>query len=114
VFKFEGNWAGATGHTINPKSGSNPFDIITPLFDRILPETVTATANGGPQVVTTGCNDIASQNVERCTFIARDLLPNGCTSGQPVIVVVRGQVLLEIDGPDRRVKFESRDNPTCQ
>src|SRR5207302_7420464 len=59
LFNFPGNWSGAAGHTINPKSGSNPFDISTPgtnLFASIHPETVTASAEGGTPVSATGCN----------------------------------------------------------
>src|SRR5262249_3790010 len=36
VFNFDGNWSGAKNKTFNPKSGTGPFDIITPLFDQIV------------------------------------------------------------------------------
>jgi hypothetical protein len=111
LFEFSGNWAGATNHTINPVSGSNPYDIFTDRFASIDPSTVTASANGGPQVATTGCRQLASQTALRCYFVARDLLPDGCTSGQPVDLVVRGQVFVDID---TAVKFVSTDNPICQ
>jgi hypothetical protein len=109
LFTFPGNWAGATGHTINPKSGTNPFTISTDLFASILPETVTASANNGPEVPNSGCNDQASQNSERCSFSAKDLLPNGCTANAPVAVLVRGRLV--VDGTE--FKFISKDNPTC-
>jgi hypothetical protein len=109
LFTFEGNWSGAGNKTINPKSGTGPFDIITPLFGSILPDTVTASANDGPEVPTTGCNDMPSQNTERCSFQAKDLLPNGCTPNEVVDILVRGK--LDVGGTDFR--FVSRDNPTC-
>ncbi len=111
LFNFPGNWSGANNHTINPKSGSNPFDISTAptdLFASILPETVTASANGGTPVSNTGCNPMPSQSLLRCSFIARDLLPNGCTSGAPVEILVKGRLNIGTE-----VKFESKDNPTC-
>jgi hypothetical protein len=52
LFTFPGNWAGATGHTINPNGQNNPFDILTPLFGSINPDSVTASANNGPEVPT--------------------------------------------------------------
>src|SRR5262249_24103912 len=110
LFTFPGNWSGAINHTINAKSGTNPFDILTPLFGSILPNTVTASADNGPEVPTIGCNDIVNQQTERCFFSARDLLPNGCTSGVPVNILVRGK--LDINGTE--FGFVSRDNPTCQ
>jgi hypothetical protein len=113
LLTFKGNWSGATAHTINPKSGTNPFDILTPLFGSILPNTVTASANDGPEVPTTGCNDIVNQQTERCFFSARALLPNGCTSGVPVDILVRGKLDIQ-DGNGNDFRFVSKDNPTCQ
>ena len=114
LLTFGGSWSGATNHTINPKSGSNPFDISTPEFlFNILPNTVTASADDGPEVPTTGCNDVPSQGVERCFFSARDLLPNGCSSGVPVNILVRGKLDIQ-DGNGNDIRFVSKDNPTCQ
>lgn len=109
LFTFPGNWSGAANHTINPNSGNNPFDISTPLFDSILPETVTASANDGPQVSNNGCFDQTNQNIERCFFTATALLPNGCKNNEPVNILVQGK--LRISGTD--FKFVSRDSPTC-
>ena len=110
LFTFPGNWSGATNHTINPNSGNNPFDIgPTPLFDSILPETVTASANDGPQVPNNGCFDQTNQSTERCFFTASALLPNGCSNHQVVNILVTGK--LRIGNTD--FKFVSRDNPTC-
>ncbi len=109
LFTFLGNWSGATNHTINPNSGNNPFDIQTPLFGDILPDTVTASANNGPEVPNNGCNAIPSHTTERCFFTASALLPNGCTPGAPVNILVRGK--LNINGTE--FGFASRDNPTC-
>jgi hypothetical protein len=111
LFTFDGNWSGAGTKTINPKSGTGPFDIITPLFGSILPNTVTASANNGPEVPTTGCNDMPSQGVERCSFPARTLLPNGCTENEPVDILVRGKLDIGVGGTDFR--FVSKDNPIC-
>jgi len=123
-----GNYSGATNHTINPTKGSNPYDIATipaGLFANILvpptvdlngnPATVTATASPivkgalvtEPPQTATNCNVMFSQNVVRCFFSARDLLPDGCDSGTPVILHVRGLVL-SVDGT-RDVKFDSTD-----
>jgi hypothetical protein len=109
LFTFQGNWSGAGTKTINPKSGTGPYDIITPLFGSILPETVTASANNGPEVPNRGCNDMPSQGVERCFFSANDLLPNGCTPNQPVAILVRGK----LDTGGMEFGFVSRDTPTC-
>jgi len=108
-----GNWSGANNHTFNPKSGSNPYDITTidptnpsgpPLI--ILPGTVVASANGGNPIFPTGCNDIPSQNVERCFFNARDFNVV-CKTGQQVNLLVTGQL------QDGR-KFNSTDpTVTC-
>jgi len=107
-----GNWSGATSHTFNPKSGSNPYDITTtdptdpsgpPVI--ILPGTVVASANGGNPIFPTGCNNIPSQNVERCFFIAKDFNVV-CKTPDPVNLLVTGQL------QDGR-KFQSTDNPTC-
>jgi hypothetical protein len=109
LFTFEGNWGGAANKKINPKSKINRFDIFTPLFGSILPNTVTASANNGPEVPAIFCHDIPSHNRERCFFSARDLLPNGCTEDEPVAILVRGK--LNIGGPDFR--FVSKDDPIC-
>jgi hypothetical protein len=114
VFKFDGNWSGAGSHTFNPSSGSNPFDIITPLFAGIensATHPVTASANGGTPQPATGCNPMPSQGLLRCFFIARDLTPNGC-SGH-VIIVVRGNVFSLDPNRETPVKFESQDDPVC-
>jgi len=104
---FEGNWSGANAHTFNPKSGSNPYDIDISSDPSviILPGTVVASANGGNPIFPTGCNDIPSQNVERCFFKARDFNVV-CKTGDPVNLLVTGQL------QDGR-KFQSTDNPTC-
>jgi hypothetical protein len=103
-----GNWSGATNHTFNPKSGSNPYDITTtdptnpsgpPVS--IDPTTVVASANGGNPIFPTGCNDIPSQNVERCFFIAKDFNVV-CKTGDQVNLLVTGQL-------DDGRKFESTD-----
>ena len=111
LFTFPGNWAGAQNHTINPNSGNTPFDIVTPLFNLIViddpAQPIMATANDGPQVATTGCFTQDNQQTLRCFFTATDLLPNGCTKNQPVIVLVTGNILGETVG------FQSHDNPTC-
>jgi len=110
LFTFPGNWAGATNHTINQNSGNTPFDIFAPNFlNAILDQAagITATADNGPQVPTTGCFIQANQQTVRCFFTAKDLLPNGCTKGLPVIVLVTGNLT------GQTVGFESHDNPTC-
>jgi len=110
LFTFPGNWAGAQNHTINPNSGNTPFDIfLSNLFNTITIDSgsVMATANDGPQVATTGCFTQDNQQTLRCFFTATDLLPNGCTKNQPVIVLVTGNILGETVG------FQSHDNPTC-
>jgi hypothetical protein len=99
-----GNWSGANSHTFNPKSGSNPYDIdisILPPGISILPNTVLASANGGNPISPTGCNEIPSQNVERCFFNASDLNVV-CKTGEDVKLLVTGQL------EDGR-KFESTD-----
>ncbi len=98
-----GNWSGATKHTFNPKSGSNPYDIdiSTPPGISIVPNTVLASANGGNPISPTGCNEIPSQNVERCFFNARDLNVV-CKTGEDVKLLVTGQL-------DDGRKFESTD-----
>jgi hypothetical protein len=110
VFNFDGNWSGAGSHTFNPGSGSNPFDIITPLFASIDVKTVTASADGGTPVSPTNCNPMPSQGVLRCFFIARALAPNGCSG--PVDLVVRGNVSWS-PNPNGFVKFVSVDDPVC-
>jgi hypothetical protein len=111
LFTFAGNWSGATNHTINPGSGTNPFDIdlSTQPSASILPNTVTASANNGPEVPNSGCNDMPSQSRERCFFSANALLPNGCPPNTNVNVLVRGR--LDIGGAE--FGFVSRDNPIC-
>jgi len=115
LFPFTGNWSGAINHTINPNSGNNPFDmLLTPEdFNSIhfLPNTVSASANNGPQVPTNGCNDQVNQNTERCFFTANALLPNGCKANAPVAVLVTGRLIRISDG--KEFKFVSKDNPTC-
>jgi len=112
LLNLKGNWSGAAAHTFNPKSGSNPFDISTidptdlsgpPLI--IDPASVVASANGGNPVFPTGCNNIPSQNVERCFFNARDFNVV-CKTGDQVNLLVTGAT------EDGR-KFESTDNPVC-
>jgi hypothetical protein len=109
MFNFEGNWSGAGSHTFNPSSGSNSFDIITPLFASIDTKTVTASADGGTPVSPTNCNPMPSQGLLRCFFIARALAPNGCSG--PVDLVVRGNVFSA--EANRFVKFVSEDDPVC-
>lgn len=109
LWDFPGNWAGAENKKFNPKSGTGPFDIFTENFLGIEPATVTASANGGNPIPASKCDDKPSQNAERCFFAARDLLPNGCTKGAPVNILVKGTV--SIGGT--LFKFESKDNPTC-
>jgi hypothetical protein len=108
LLSLTGNWSGATNHTFNPKSGSNPYDITTidptnpsgpPLI--VLPGTVVASANGGNPIFPTGCNNIPSQNVERCFFIAKDFNVV-CKTGDHVNLLVTGQL-------DDGRKFESTD-----
>jgi len=104
LLRLAGNWSGANAHTFNPKSGSNPYDIdisILPPGISILPNTVLASANGGNPISPTGCNEIPSQNVERCFFNARDLNVV-CKTGEDVKLLVTGQL------EDGR-KFESTD-----
>ena len=99
-----GNWSGANSHTFNPTKGSNPYDIdisTLPPGINILPNTVVASANGGNPISPTGCNEIPSQNVERCFFIARDFNVV-CKTGDHVNLLVTGQL------EDGR-KFESTD-----
>jgi hypothetical protein len=113
LLTFQGNWSGSVDKTINPKSSTGPFDIITPLFGSILPNTVTASANDGPEVPNKGCNDIVNQQTERCTFSAKNLLPNGCTSGVDVNILVRGKLNIQ-DGNGNDIRFVSKDKVTCQ
>jgi hypothetical protein len=115
LFTFTGNWSGAEGHTINPNSGNNPFDMLLTPQDfngiRFLPNTVFASANNGPEVPTNGCNDQVNQNTERCFFTASALLPNGCKGKTPVAVQVTGKLIRLSDNAE--FKFVSKDNPTC-
>jgi len=104
LLSLGGNWSGANAHTFNPKSGSNPYDIdisTLPPSISILPDTVLASANGGIPIFPTDCNEIPSQNVERCRFNARDFNVV-CKTGDPVKLLVTGQL------NDGR-KFESTD-----
>jgi hypothetical protein len=114
LFNLPGNWSGAGDKTFNPKSSTSPFDIgPTPLFDDIVftdpDHPVTASANGGIPIDATSCNLMRSQQTLRCSFPAKNLLPNGCTSGDPVDILVKGR--LRINNTD--FKFESEDHPTC-
>src|SRR5258705_5859426 len=116
LFDFPGNWSGSGDKTFNPKSSTGPFDIgdaTMPFPPKSIVNTaedpVTASANGGNPIPATSCNDMPSQNAVRCSFPAKDLLPNGCTSGDPVDIVVKGR--LRINNTD--FKFESEDQPIC-
>jgi hypothetical protein len=94
LFFFGGNWSGATTHSFNPKSGSNRYDIDIsnlPLGTSILPNSVLGSANGGNPIFATNCDEIPSQNVERCFFIARDLQVV-CKTGELVNLLVTGQL----------------------
>jgi hypothetical protein len=113
LLTFGGNWSGSVNKTINPKSSTGPFDILTPFFGSILPNTVTASANDGPEVPNKGCNDIVNQQTERCIFPANKLLPNGCTSGVDVNILVRGKLDIQ-DGNGNDIRFVSKDKVTCQ
>jgi len=108
--EFLGNWSGATGHTFNPKSGTNSYDIdLSTLSNAISvdPDSVLGSANGGSPVSPNGrCNAMPSQDVERCFFNAKALLPGGCKTGADVTLLVTG---LLTDG----TKFESTD-PTLK
>ena len=116
LFNLPGNWSGSGDKTFNPKSSTGPFDIgPTPLFDDIVltdpDHPVTASANGGTPIDATSCNLMPSQTTLRCSFPAKNLLPNGCTSGDPVDILVKGILRINNTGPD--FKFESTDSPTC-
>jgi len=103
--QFLGNWSGATSHTFNPKSGSNPYDIdLSTLSNAIsvVASSVLASANGGNPIPSSHCNAMPSQDVERCFFNANALLPGGCKTGDHVTLLVTG---LLTDG----TKFESTD-----
>jgi hypothetical protein len=117
VFKFDGNWSGSGDKTFNPKSSTGPFDIgPTPLFDDIVftdqQHPVTASANGGTPIPAKGCNTIDNHQTVRCSFSAKDLLPNGCKTGDTVNIVVSGNVSLAAN-PNGFVKFLSTDSATC-
>jgi hypothetical protein len=112
LFTFLGNYAGATTHTINENGTSNPFDIVTAptsLFANIDPTSVTGSANNGPQVALTGCFDQVNQQTERCFISAQALLPNGCIKGQPVAILVEGNLVIG----GQTFRFVARDTPTC-
>ncbi len=118
LFDFPGNWSGSGDKTFNPKSSTGPFDIgdaTMPFPPKSIVNTaedpVTASANGGNPIPATSCNDMPSQNAVRCSFPAKDLLPNGCTSGDQVDILVKGKLRIDNTGPV--FKFESTDSPTC-
>ena len=116
LFTFDGNWSGSVDKTINPKSSTGPFDIFSTVdfLSAILPDTVTASADNGPEVKATSCNDNFNQNppAERCNFPAKKLLPNGCTDGVTVNILVRGKLAIQ-DGNGNDFGFVSRDDPIC-
>jgi hypothetical protein len=104
LLSLPGNWSGANAHTFNPGSGSNPYDIdisTLPPGVSILPNTVLASANGGNPILPNRCNEIPSQNVERCFFNAKDFNVV-CKTGDDVTLLVTGQL------EDGR-KFQSTD-----
>jgi hypothetical protein len=116
VLTFGGNWSGSVNKTINPKSSTGPFDILSTvdLLSNILPDTVTASADNGPEVKATSCSDNFNQNppAERCTFPAKALLPNGCTNGVRVNILVKGKLAIQ-DGSGNDFRFVSKDDPIC-
>jgi hypothetical protein len=115
VFNFDGNWSGAQGKIINPRSSTGNFDIITPLAaDIVLDDPqhpVTASANGGSPVIGTSCDTIPNPDRLRCNFPANLLLPTGCSDKSLVKVVVSGNVFSA--DANRDVKFLSEDEPVC-
>ena len=115
VFVFDGNWLGIGDKKFNPNLKLGAFVIITPLFDHIVfndpNHPVTASANGGTPIRAEFCLQIRNHETLLCVFSPRDLLPNGCTKGEPVNVKVGGNVLSADAG--REVKFVSQDDPIC-
>jgi hypothetical protein len=105
LLQLTGNWSGAISHSFNPTKGSNPYDIdLSTLPPGISVDTgvpVLASANGGNTIQATGCNEIPSQDVDRCFIVARDLNVV-CKTGAHVTLLVTGQLT---DGR----KFESTD-----
>jgi len=116
LLTFGGNWSGSIDKTINPKSGTGPFDILSTVdfLSNILPDTVTASANNGPEVKATSCNDNFNQKIpaERCNFPARNLLPDGCQDGEIVNILVKGKLAIT-DGNGNDFRFVSKDDPIC-
>ena len=115
VFIFDGNWLGIGDKKFNPNLKTGAFVIITPLFDDIVltdqKHPVTASANGGTPIPAQFCHPIRHHETLLCFFSPRDLLPNGCTKGEPVNVKVGGNVFSLDAG--REVKFVSQDDPIC-
>jgi hypothetical protein len=116
LFDFPGNWSGSGDKTFNPKSSTGPFDIgdaTMPFPPKSIVNTaedpVTASANGGNPIPATSCNDMPSQNAVRCSFPAKDLLPNQCTSGDQVDILVKGKLRIN----NMVFKFESDDQAIC-
>jgi hypothetical protein len=103
-----GNYSGAADHTFNPTKGSNPYDIdisSLPTGTSIDPDSVLASANGGIPIPATSCSPVVGQSVERCFIDARALKVT-CTTGQPVDLLVTGQLT---GGPFDGRKFSSTD-----
>jgi hypothetical protein len=115
VFVFDGNWLGIGDKKFNPNLKTGAFVIITPLFDDIVltdpAHPVTASANGGTPIPAQFCHPIRHHETLLCFFSPRDLLPNGCTKGEPVNVLVGGNVFSA--DARREVKFVSQDDPIC-
>jgi hypothetical protein len=108
VFPFPGQWAsaGPGEKKFNPTSATAPFFISTTL--NVIDNTVTGSANGGPQVATDGCRPVKGQAVVSCDFPARDFRVV-CNTGDTVEITVRGRV----DVGGRRVQFVSEADTTC-
>jgi hypothetical protein len=116
LLPFPGNWSGSGDKTFNPKSSTGPFDIgdaTKPFPPNSIVNTaddpVTASANGGNPIAASSCKDITGQNVVRCSFSAKALLPGGCQSGDEVDVVVTGKLVIN----GTVFKFVSEDKPIC-
>jgi hypothetical protein len=116
LLPFPGNWSGSGDKTFNPKSSTGPFDIgdaTMPFPPKSIVNTaedpVTASANGGNPIAASSCSDINGQNVVRCSFSAKALLPGGCKSGDEVDVVVTGKLVIN----GTVFKFVSEDKPIC-
>lgn len=112
MFNVDVGWAGAGDKFFNPVSNTGVTDVITPLFADIVIDTVTCSANGGTPKPAGSCSTMPSKNALRCDCPARDLLPSGCTNGEPVNLVVRGNVFSA--DANRDVKFIGEDNPVCK